>query len=619
MELTGKKMEGSPSTHSFHIPVLGTGFTIDTPLRVAKYGISSVISLGDDILIEQMRKFHCEKEGEPYEEISINQEDARARRITAYLDLVNRLVQGQVEVLQASPFEAGSEITRYFDLLPNAPLKRAYQDMLAAADPEQKVRMQDELRRLAVPGSIDVNIMAKVDRSVFRDGKKLPDEFCTALAALRGYAKSSLWSSVIFSAGMNRRLYGYVDQFDDFFPNADGVLKKKIVLKVSDYRSAVVQGKFFAKRGLWVSEYRIESGLNCGGHAFATKGLLLGPILEEFRQKKRDLYGQLHAIYVKALGTGGRTPGELSPELRVTVQGGIGTSDENEFLLNHYDVDATGWATPFLLVPEVTNVERKQLAQLEAATDSDVYLSNSSPFGIPFWNLRNSASEEARRGRIQNGKPGIPCSKGYLRFNTDLSKEPVCTASRTYQGLRLQRLSEEELPAAQVSAVWEQTLAKSCLCRDLASGATMKHGIDPDATPAVCPGPNIVNFSKIYSLEEMVSHIYGRIRLFTNPDRPHMFIREIKLYVEYLEGEMERFSLGLLSSTPTYFREFKENLLQGIEYYRHLTEQLAGEVKDLFLDDLDALRKVVESSLASSAKSGQNRPGKTALPTAPSV
>ncbi len=58
------------------------------------------------------------------------------------------------------------------------------------------------------------------------------------------------------------------------------------MLKVSDFHSAAVQGKFLAKRGLWVSEFRIESGLNCGGHAFATKGQLLGPILEEFQQKR---------------------------------------------------------------------------------------------------------------------------------------------------------------------------------------------------------------------------------------------------------------------------------------------------------------------------------------------
>ena len=33
------------SVHNFYIPVMGTGFTIDTPLKVAKYGISSVVSL----------------------------------------------------------------------------------------------------------------------------------------------------------------------------------------------------------------------------------------------------------------------------------------------------------------------------------------------------------------------------------------------------------------------------------------------------------------------------------------------------------------------------------------------------------------------------------------------
>ena len=37
--------------HNIHIPVMGTGFSIDTPIRVAQFGISSVISIMDDILI----------------------------------------------------------------------------------------------------------------------------------------------------------------------------------------------------------------------------------------------------------------------------------------------------------------------------------------------------------------------------------------------------------------------------------------------------------------------------------------------------------------------------------------------------------------------------------------
>ena len=43
--------------HSFHIPVMGIGFTIDTPLKVAPFCIDSVISIVDDIIIEQMREY----------------------------------------------------------------------------------------------------------------------------------------------------------------------------------------------------------------------------------------------------------------------------------------------------------------------------------------------------------------------------------------------------------------------------------------------------------------------------------------------------------------------------------------------------------------------------------
>jgi len=111
----------SNSAHTFFIPVMGTGFTVDSPLRVAKYGISSTISLVDDTLIEQMRRFHCERVGEPYEEISGNQDDHRARRITAYLNLMDRLVEKETNELRTSPFEPGSEITRYFEILPDCP------------------------------------------------------------------------------------------------------------------------------------------------------------------------------------------------------------------------------------------------------------------------------------------------------------------------------------------------------------------------------------------------------------------------------------------------------------------------------------------------------------------
>ena len=585
------------SAHTFHVPVMGTGFTVDTPLRVAKYGISSVISLMDDALVEKMRMFHCDEQDEPYEEISDRDEDARARRITAYLNLIDRLVKRQTKALQSSPFEEGTEITRYFELLPETPLKRAYRDMLTADDPVEKARMQDELRRRAVPGSIDVNIMARIDGDRYRPGRTLPPDSGAAISALRGYANSTLRSSIIFSAGMNTHLYAYLSRFDDFFPDGSGALRKQIVLKVSDFRSAMIQGKYLAKRGLWVSEYRIESGLNCGGHAFATNGYLMGPILEEFKQNRRELVEKFHGMCNRALAAMGR-PRVVAPrELRITAQGGIGTATENELLLKYYNVDGTGWGTPFLLVPEVTNVDDAHLAKLSAATDRDVYLSGSSPLGIPFWNLRSSASEERRRRRVREGRPGSPCLMGFLVSNTEFTDVPICPASHNYQRRKIKQLRAANLPADRLAGMLEGVLAKSCLCRDLSGGAMVKHGIDPDATPAMCCGPGIVNLSKVATLQEMVDHIYGRKSLNIPADRPHMFIRELGLYVDHFRREIDRCSLGPSDRAMEDLREFRDNLLRGIEYYRRLTDGFIEEGRKRFLDDLAKLRHTVELRL----------------------
>ena len=581
-------------SHSFHIPVMGTGFTIDTPLRVAKYGISSVIPLVDDVLVEQVRKYHCEKHGEPYEEISNRDQDARALRITAYLNLLDRLIRPQIEGLQASPFEDGSEITRYFEMLPETPLKQAYGEMLATTEPEAKARMQEDLRQRAVPGSIDVNIMTKLDRDVYWDGKKLPAEFTDAMAALRGFANSTLNSSVVFSAGINQRLYAYAATFDDFFPDDNGELKKKIILKVSDYRSASIQGRFLAKKGLWVSEYRIESGLNCGGHAFATDGYLLGPVLEEFKEKRQELTDTLHAAYAKALADRGWLVNNEPHEMGITVQGGIATALENEFLLRYYMIDRTGWGTPFLLVPEVTNVDNAHLEKLLAATDGDVYLSDSSPLGIPFWNLRTSASEETRRQHIREGKPGSPCLKGAARLNTEFTEIPICPSSRVYVKRKLQHLPEEGLSAEQLAAAKESVLRKSCICHDLGGSTALKYDIDPAATPSICCGPSILDFSKISTLEEMVAHIYGRLSLMTNKERPHMFIKELMLYIDHLREETKNFSLKLSFRTPAYFSKFKKNLLAGIEYYHRLAGQFIEEQRKQFLADLKVLQDEIE-------------------------
>ena len=158
----------------------------------------------------------------------------------------------------------------------------------------EKENLEELLRSNVSAGSIDVNIMTKLDKNNFNKEGVLVEDGSDALAALRGYAKSNLNnSSVVFSAGMNPRLYNYLEKLREFDAKDWGKFEKKIVIKVSDYRSALIQGKYLAKKGIWVSEFRIESGLNCGGHAFATDGYLMGPILEEFKLKRKELISDL--------------------------------------------------------------------------------------------------------------------------------------------------------------------------------------------------------------------------------------------------------------------------------------------------------------------------------------
>ena len=86
--------------HTFHIPVMGIGYTIDTPLKVSHLGMDSVISLLDDILLEKLRKMYCHKYSLPYAEITDKIDDFRAKRITAYLNLIHKLVGEKFEDLK---------------------------------------------------------------------------------------------------------------------------------------------------------------------------------------------------------------------------------------------------------------------------------------------------------------------------------------------------------------------------------------------------------------------------------------------------------------------------------------------------------------------------------------
>ncbi|PHQ61590.1 MAG: hypothetical protein COC08_04170 [Maribacter sp.] len=578
--------------HSFHIPVMGIAFTVDTPLKVAQYGIDSVIFITDDILLEKLRKMYSDKFKLPYHEITDKAEDSRAKRITSYLNLIKDLAEKKLDEL----IKSSDEIVKYFNLLPETSTLK--QDFKAFTD---KITDTSEIRKwlknnLSL-GDINVNIMTKLDKVNYKKNEALSVEFNDAHAALRGFANSDLSSSMVFSAGMNPRLFSYIEQFDDFFPDKDGYIKKKIVLKVSDYRSALIQGKFLAKKGIWVSEYRVESGLNCGGHAFATDGYLMGPILEEFKANKETLISTVSEMFMNALKDKNRVVPEKLMDLKITAQGGVGTAEEHLFLVDHYNIDSVGWGSPFLLVPEVTNVDDKTLGQLKLAKEDDLFLSDASPLGIPFNNIRNSSKYLEKEAMLKSGKPGSPCPKKFLALTPSKNGKTICTASRKYQDAKMKEMNaqkqEGELSDSEYQKQFKDLTAKECLCLGLSSTVMQIHDMDRRVEGdgvSICPGPNLAYYSKTSSLLEMTDHIYGKKSVIERTDRPNMFIKELNLYIDFLQKKLEDTKTAMDKKQERYLTKFTKNLEEGIVYYNNLF----GNLKDTFEETKSTVLKELE-------------------------
>ncbi len=568
---------------------MGIGYTIDTPFKVAHLGMDSVISLVDDILLEKLRKMYSEKFEIPFNEITDKIHDFRAKRITSYLNLMNDLADKKFEELKSTV----SGIKEYFSMMPDSStLKKDFKKLTANHFNLDDIKSWIDSH--LTKGSIDVNIMTKVDKENYIKKEKLPVEFNDAHAALRGFADSNLKGAVILSAGMNPRLYAYLENFEDFYPNENGEVNKKIVLKVSDYRSALIQGKFLAKKGIWVSEYRVESGLNCGGHAFATDGNLLGPILAEFRDNKQEITQTVHELLVKALADKNKIIPKAPLTLKITAQGGVGTSEEHEFLLDHYKVDSVGWGSPFLLVPEATTVDNDTLKKLEDAKEDDLYLSDISPLGVPFNNLRGNTKDDEKFNHIAKDRPGSACPKKYVALNYEFDEKGLCTASRQYQHLKIKALEAQKLSEVENKKQYNKIIEKSCVCVGLGTSALLSHGVETKKEGtgvSICPGPNMAYFSHKMSLKNITDHIYGRDNMISRTDRPNMFVKELNIYIDYLKSKLEDTKDLMDAKQEKYLKRFSNNLNDGIAYYYDLFNTVTthfNDVKTTIFNELES-------------------------------
>ncbi|WP_405324626.1 hypothetical protein [Fibrobacter sp.] len=456
--------------HKIHIPVMGICYTADTPIRVAHLGITSVISLVDDGLLEEYRMAYAERLG-----LDLGSpQTTRIGRIRSYLDFVADEVERKFTRLCACRFDGGSDKDLYFLMLPLDSRLRVEYDGIFAKTGLARIAAEAALTEKMEPGEIQANIMVGLNHEE------------AAFDAVRGFAASKVSGALVLSAGVNLSVFEEIAKCKDFYRTGARSPKKKIILKVSDYRSALIQGRYLAKKGLEVYEYRIESGVNCGGHAFFESKKLLLDVVREFVEKRKELFETTRSMIAKfaasciagnnaanasasiaassSVSSAATAPvqGILPPPspARITAQGGLCAPEDIAQVLS-LGVDGVGVGTPFLLVPQATSVDKETRRLLVGAKPEDVCISHASPLGIPFVNLQTSTAARICEQKIQEYfapeseksgspelKPGFPCRQHYLCQNIPGFDHPVCMASREYVMHRLaeiDKLEQEEL------------------------------------------------------------------------------------------------------------------------------------------------------------------------------
>ena len=566
--------------HKIHIPVMGICYTADTPIRVAHLGITSVISLVDDGLLEEYRMAYAERLG-----LDLGSpQTTRIGRIRSYLDFVADEVERKFTRLCACRFDGGSDKDLYFLMLPLDSRLRVEYDGIFAKTGLARIAAEAALTEKMEPGEIQANIMVGLNHEE------------AAFDAVRGFAASKVAGALVLSAGVNLSVFEEIAKCKDFYRTGTRPPKKKIILKVSDYRSALVQGRYLAKKGLEVYEYRIESGVNCGGHAFFESKKLLLDVVREFVEKRKELFETTCSMIAANVPVQGILP-PPSPA-RITAQGGLCAPEDIAQVLS-LGIDGVGVGTPFLLVPQATSVDKETRRLLASAKPEDVCISHASPLGIPFVNLQTSTAARICEQKIQEYfapeseksgspelKPGFPCRQHYLCQNIPGFDHPVCMASREYVMHRLAEidaLEKEDLEACKMhpyNADVEQsqpvvhekisqefdslessirrkydklrrvTLSRECICRFLGNAGreeirekspslhyqpecvAVARGSQPARTRepvTICPNPDIGYFDREYTLLEMMQHLYGTGKRLTPKDKPSAFEVEERL------------------------------------------------------------------------------------------
>ncbi|MBT6809002.1 MAG: hypothetical protein HOA52_05910 [Flavobacteriales bacterium] len=229
---------------------------------------------------------------------------------------------------------------------------------------------------------------------------------------------------------------------------------------------------------------------------------------------------------------------------------------------------------------------------MQEAKEKDLYLSNVSPLGVPFNNLRNSSKDVEKFQKIEEGKPGSPCPRKFLALSDEYGTQGVCTASRLFQKNKIEE-----------KGISDQITDKACLCMGLAATAVINYGVETRESKGVsiCPGPNMAYFDKELSLKDMSYHIYHDDNGIVREDRPNMFINELNMYLTYLSKKIEEHKVDWGRRSDRYLNTFSENMNNGISYYN----KMFNSIGSTFSGVKDTANKSLNEAMESMKRMGE--------------
>ncbi|MEZ4651888.1 MAG: hypothetical protein R3E97_24430 [Candidatus Eisenbacteria bacterium] len=194
--------------------------------------------------------------------------------------------------------------------------------------------------------------------------------------------------------------------------------------------------------------------------------------------------------------------------------------------------------TLFLLVPEVTNVDNDHREKLAEATEDDVHLSPNSPLvdsvlGAEGHRERDRTRAADVRGPVGPGsfRPKVSRLRYRVHEGADLSRIPQLPEAQAGELLAAEKLSD----AARIFVRDRVLAGRPASAVTSAAAATVKLGSNSDALTAVCCKSGIIDYADDVARRDRRPHL--RPPSFPpRPGRPHMFLRELALYIDYLRS-----------------------------------------------------------------------------------